>query len=277
VPIKNRPPDQSREPAALLVSPDALAFVRFGLRAADDPRIRNTLRVIDALLKVELPAGPSWRRYNGDGYGEHADGKPFDGIGVGRPWPLLTGERAHYELAAGNRAAAEDLLAAMEAFASDGHLIPEQVWDAADIPGRELFRGRPSGSAMPLVWAHAEHIKLLHSLREERVFDMPPQPYQRYQVEGVRSSLRIWRLNQKCRTLAAGKMLRIELPRPAMLHWSSDGWRHACDTPTQVTAFGTHFADLDTESLMPGAAVVLTFYWQDDRRWEGTDYRIDVV
>ena len=93
----------------------------------------------------------------------------------------------------------------------------------------------------------------------------------------MRSSLRIWRLNQKCRTLAAGKMLRIEPPCPAMLHWSSDGWRHACDTPTQVTAFGTHFADLDTESLMPGAAVVLTFYWQDDRRWEGTDYRIDVV
>ena len=65
---------------------------------------------------------------------------------------------------------------------------------APDIPERELYRGRPSGSAMPLVWAHAEHIKLLRSLREGRVFDMPPQPYQRYQVEGVRSSLRVWRL-----------------------------------------------------------------------------------
>jgi glucoamylase len=113
VPIKNRPPDQSREPAALLVSPDALALVRFGLRAANDPRIRNTLRVIDALLKVELPAGPCWHRYNGDGYGEHVDGRPFDGIGIGRPWPLLTGERAHYEIAAGNHAAAEELLASM--------------------------------------------------------------------------------------------------------------------------------------------------------------------
>ena len=277
VPIKNRPPDQSREPAALLVSPDALALVRFGLRAADDPRIRNTLRVIDALLRVELPAGPSWHRYNGDGYGEHEDGKPFDGIGVGRPWPLLTGERAHYEIAAGNRAAAEDLLAAMEAFASDGHLLPEQVWDSDDIPQRELFRGRPSGSAMPLVWAHAEHIKLLRSLREERVFDMPPQPYQRYQVEGVRSSLRVWRLNQKCRTLAAGKILRIELPRPAMIHWSGNGWQSIDDTPTRVTAFGTHLADLDTEGLVPGDAVVLTLYWQNDQRWEGTDYRIDVV
>ena len=215
---------------ASLVSPDALALVRFGLRAANDPRIRNTVRVIDALLKTEFAAGPCWRRYNGDGYGEREDGGPFNGIGIGRPWPLLTGERAHYELAAGHHDEARRLLAAMEAFASDGHLLPEQVWDSDDISERELFRGRPSGSAMPLVWAHAEHIKLLRSLREERVFDMPPQPYQRYQVEGVRSRLRFWRLNQKCRTLEAGKILRIELTEAAMVHWSGDGWAHPVDT-----------------------------------------------
>jgi glucoamylase len=130
---------------------------------------------------------------------------------------------------------------------------------------------------MPLVWAHAEHIKLLRSLREERIFDMPPQPYQRYQVEGVRSSLRIWRLNQKCRTLATGKTLRIELMRPALIHWSDDDWRHVVDTPTRLTAFGTHVADLDTEGLAQGNAVVLTLYWQNDQRWEGTDYRLDVI
>lgn len=277
VPIKNRPPDQSRERASLLVSPDALALVRFGLRSADDPRIRNTLRVIDALLKVDLPGGPCWRRYNGDGYGEHEDGRAFDGIGIGRPWPLLTGERAHYELAAGNLAEAERLLAAMEAFSSNGHLLPEQVWDSEDIPERELFRGRPSGSAMPLVWAHAEHVKLLRSLREERVFDMPPQPYQRYQVEGVRSRLRVWRLNQKCRSVESGKILRIELTKPAVVHWSADAWRNVSDTPTRVTPFATHIADLDTENLAPGGAVVLTLYWRLDQRWEGVDYRIDIL
>ena len=208
-----------------MVSPDALALVRFGLRAPDDPRIRNTVRVIDALLKVELPAGPCWRRYNGDGYGEHEDGRPFDGTGIGRPWPLLTGERAHYELAAGNRAEAQELLAALEGFASDGHLLPEQVWDAPDIPERELFRGRPSGSAMPLAWAHAEHVKLLRSLADGRVFDMPPQPTERYQVEGVRSRHCVWRFNQKCRSVPAGSVLRVELLAAASVHWSADGWR----------------------------------------------------
>jgi glucoamylase len=77
--------------------------------------------------------------------------------------------------------------------------------------------------------------------------------------------------------LAAGKTLRIELPRPATIHWSDDHWQRVTDTPTQLTAFGTHLADLDTEGLAPGDAVVLTFFWQNDQRWEGTDYRIDVI
>ncbi len=58
VPIKTGRPIKAARQASLLVSPDALALVRFGLRAADDPRIRNTVRVIDALLKAELPGGP---------------------------------------------------------------------------------------------------------------------------------------------------------------------------------------------------------------------------
>jgi glucoamylase len=276
VPIKNRPPEASREKTSLVVSPDALALVRFGLRAADDPRILNTVRVVDALLKVDLPAGPCWHRYNDDGYGEHEDGRPFDGTGVGRAWPLLTGERAHYELAAGNRVRAEALLAALEGFASDGHLIPEQVWDAADIPERELFHGRPSGSAMPLAWAHAEHVKLLRSLADGRVFDMPPQPKERYQVQHVRPLRSIWRFNNKCRCLPAGRVLRVELLTMASLHWSVDGWRTVQDTPTKDSGLGIHFADLDTASLKPGNAIVFTLYWPVEDRWEGVDYDISV-
>lgn len=274
VPIKNRPPQDSNQPASQIVSPDALALVRFGLRAPDDPRILDTLRVIDALLKVDLPAGPCWRRYNGDGYGEHEDGEPFDGTGIGRPWPLLTGERAHYELAAGNRAAAETLLAALEGFASDGHLIPEQVWDAPDIPKRELFRGRPSGSAMPLVWAHAEHVKLLRSLAAGRVFDTPPQPQQRYLIDKVGARYGIWRFNHKCRCLPAGQILRVEILAAASIHWSIDGWHTSHDTPTQDSGFGVHFADLATAELPVGGQVVFTFYWPAANCWEGVDYRL---
>ncbi|MDE2184113.1 MAG: glucan 1,4-alpha-glucosidase [Alphaproteobacteria bacterium] len=260
VPIKNRPPGDDVRPVSQIVSPDALALVRFGLRAPDDPRILDTIKVIDALLKVELPAGSSWRRYNEDGYGEHEDGSPFDGTGVGRPWPLLTGERAHYELAAGRRTAAERLLAALEGFAGEGHLLPEQVWDGPDMPQRELLRGRPSGSAMPLAWAHAEHIKLLRSLCDGRIFDTPPQALKRYAMAGVASSRRmLWRSNQKCRAMEAGSILRIELPTKGLIRWTADGWATSQAVCTADSGFGLQFADLDTQRIMPGATIAFSF------------------
>jgi len=87
--------------AAALVGMEYLYLVRLGLRDANDPRIQNTLKVAEGLLKVETPQGAAYRRYNGDGYGEHEDGSPFDGTGIGRPWPLLAGERGHFDLMLG--------------------------------------------------------------------------------------------------------------------------------------------------------------------------------
>lgn len=276
VPIKNRPPNASAAPTVQLVSPDALALVRFGLRAPDDPRVTDTVRVIDALLKVEGPEGSLWRRYNGDGYGEHADGAPFDGTGIGRAWPLLTGERAHYELAAGRRDEAERLLQTLERAANHGGMLPEQVWDAPDVPARELVFGSASGSAMPLVWAHAEYVKLRRSLRDGRVWDTPPQPVQRYQVARVTSPRVLWRFNQKRRTLPPGKQLRVETLDPATIHWSPDEWTTVHDTPTQPSGFGTHLAELPTAGLASGATVRFTFRWQETARWEGKDYAVRV-
>jgi glucoamylase len=275
VPIKNRPPGQSSEPATHVISPDALALVRFGLRSPDDPRILNTIKVIDALLCVKLPQGPSWYRYNDDGYGEHEDGSPFDGTGVGRPWPLLAGERAHYELAAGRPQAAEDLLRVMELSTEGGRLIPEQVWDRTDIPALELFLGKPSGSACPLVWAHSEYIKLRRSLRDGKIFDQPSQTVQRYVVEKQRATHFEWRFNNKCRSMPRSKTLRIILPAPALVHWSVDGWRTTHDSNTR-DPLGIYVADLPTNKLNPGEQILFTFYWQNEQRWEGTDFSVTI-
>lgn len=247
-----------------IVSPDALAYVRFGLRAPDDPRIINTLKVIDAILKVETPFGPVWHRYNHDGYGEKIGGEPFDGKqGHGRAWPLLTGERAHYELAAGRPEEAARLLRTMEAFAGDGGLLPEQVWDTYDIPEKGLFFGRPTGSAMPLAWAHAEYLKLRRSLRNGRVFDMPPQTVQRYQVERVQSLRVLWRLDHRRRSMPAGRILRLEFQEPAVIHWSADGGSDGREVSTRNSNLGIHHADLPTEGLPSGSKVHFTISWAD--------------
>jgi len=271
------PQAKATMPANHIVSPDALALVRFGLRAPDDPRILNTIKVIDAMLKVELPSGPCWHRYNGDGYGEHEDGSPFDGTGIGRVWPLLTGERAHYELAAGNKVEAERLLAVLESFSSRGSMIPEQVWDAADIPEKELLFGRPSGSAMPLVWAHAEHVKLRCSLFDGKVFDMPSQTVERYQVKKAVPKYHGWRVTNKCNHVLAGLDLRVELRASALVHWSEDGWQTVHDNETVDTGLGLYICDLPIAKLKPGRKIVFTWMSFADNKWAGTDYEVEVV
>src|SRR5437667_942425 len=263
VSLRNRPLGPEVVPGEQLISVDALALVRYGLRSAKDPRILDTVKVIDTILRKETRTGPVWHRYNLDGYGEHDDGSPFDGTGVGRGWPLLAGERAHYEIAKGNFDEAERLLHVIEAQASPGGLIPEQIWDAEDISKRGLHNGRPAGSAMPLVWAHAEYIKLVRSIHEGKVFDMPPQPVARYQTSKTMSRFAAWRLNQKCRKILFGKILRIEVLAPATVHWSDDNWRTATDCKTIDTGIGIHYADLPTSGRSHASSILVTSFWPD--------------
>lgn len=275
--LRNQTPDRAILSTTDVLSPDALALVRFGLRAADDPHIVDTVKAIDHSLRVELPQGPLWYRYTGDGYGEHEDGAPFDGIGQGRPWPLLAGERAHYELAAGRREVAEALLSTLEKSAGPGGLLPEQTWDGPDIPERELFFGQPAGSAMPLVWAHSEHIKLVRSLRDGVVFDMPPQGVERYIRNKTASHLRIWRFNNRLSSVPVGKQLRLETEANALVHWSTDNWTTVSDSPAIPSGLGTYYVDLPLQHEDAGTRVVFTFYWPDVENWEHTDFTVQVV
>jgi glucoamylase len=273
--IKNRPGDEAKMPAHHLVGADVVALVRLGLRSAHDERIQNSLKVIDRLTRVELPQGPLWHRYVGDGYGEHHDGRPFDGTGHGRLWPLLTGERAHCAIAAGDLAEAERLKRTVEGSTSPGGLLPEQVWDADDIPQLELIRGRPSGSAMPLVWAHAEYIKLLRSLRDGAVFDLPPQTVHRYIEHNTRPYCRDWREQWWRSRIPVGQILRVQLPSSGIVVWSADGWQTVQHTPSRDAGLGIETAELATATLPPGSTVEFT--WQlGDGNWRGKNFSVRV-
>jgi glucoamylase len=277
VEIKNQPDGTKSFPAPEIVSVDALALVRFGLRAANDPRILNTIRVIDSTLKTETATGPVWHRYTHDGYGETKDGEPFIHAGIGRGWPLLAGERGHYEIAAGNVEAAKCLLDVMGSQTSPGGMIPEQVWDAEDIPKHELRNGHPSGSGMPLVWAHAEYLKLVRSLDDGRVFDTPPQPVERYIKNKTGSNLVVWRFTHQIRKLPFGKTLRIETLAPAQLRWSSDDWKTCAEETTSDTSLALHLVDLPSSNLNKGATLRFTFYWPESERWEGKDFAVQLT
>jgi glucoamylase len=273
VPIKNLMSDPD-VPASAQVATDFLQLVRFGLRRADDPHILDTLKIVDGLLKVETPNGPVWHRYNDDGYGEHEDGAAFDGAGVGRGWPLLTGERGHYAVVAG-----EDPLPYIEAMIAMGGrtgLIPEQVWDSAPIEKYDLNLGRPSGSAMPLVWAHAEFVKLCHSKLAGYPVDRPAAAWKRYGGEAPKIDYTIWGPNMRPRRLPRGHRLIIALTAPARVRWGTDGWNNVQDVDTHDTGLGVHVARLDVSEFAAGRSLQFTFEWLEKKGWDGKDYEMRV-
>ncbi|MGI8821278.1 MAG: glycoside hydrolase family 15 protein [Chthoniobacterales bacterium] len=265
-----------RHPARDVVGGDFLQLVRLGIRAAADPIVIDSLAVIDRVLRFDLPQGPSWRRYSYDGYGQKEDGGAFDGTGVGRCWPILTGERAHYELAAGGDP--RPLRRALELFANEGGMLPEQVWDGPALEDSRLKPGAPTGSAMPLCWAHAEYISLVRSLHDGVVFDRIEPAYQRYVVAPGPNRFEMWTLRQRTRRVAAGRTLRVIVAAEAIVRWTADEWKTPNETEAGASGLPSlWFADLPTRDLPAGAVVEFTFFWREEARWEGENFRVQIV
>jgi glucoamylase len=253
-----------------LVSMDFSYLTRLGLRDARDPRIRDTIAVTDALLRVETPSGPVYRRYNSDGYGEKADGSPFDGSGIGRLWPILTGERGHLALQSG-----EDPLPYLETMvrcASRGGLLPEQVWDSAPIPERGLSPGRPSGSAMPLLWTHAEYLKLLIARDTGKPVELLKSVEDRYQTDPRAADTWHWRTQAPFACLKLGRIFAVEHRGPFVLRYGFDGWQRIAERTATCGPFGLWGVTL-TRSELEGHGVI-QFTRRFDHGWENIDHEV---
>ena len=146
------------------------------------------------------------------------------------------------------------LLGVMRAQASDGGMLPEQVWDGEDKPEFELTNGRATGGAMPLVWAHAEYAKLVRSLHDGRVFDMPQQPYERYVRQRIGCDITIWAPQCRARLMPVGNHLHIHSPTPGTIRWTTNG-TDAIEIEAVDTSVGLWLAKLDTERLPVGTKV----------------------
>ncbi len=269
--LTSQPPGHSGVfPAAEIVDAGFLQLVRYGILAPDDPLILRSLREVDEKLSTTTPAGPCWRRYNHDGYGQRPDGGAYDKWGKGRSWPLLTGERAHYELAAGN--GCDSLLEAMEAFSGPTHLLPEQIWDEADLPDAGMRCGGPTGSAVPLCWAHSEYLRLLRSRNDGKVFDLIPEVARRYVKNLPESRIEFWLLQHPLSRIKPNCVLRICAPEAFSLRWTSNNWESFRDDESNTSSIGAEFLDLPASAAEGG--VQFTFFWKTRNRWEGRNYEV---
>ena len=273
--LANQPPGARVEfPAKEIVDAGFLELVRVGIRSAHDPIVQDSLRVVDAVLKVDTPSGPCWRRYNHDGFGQREDGGPYTGWGKGRPWPLLTGERGHYEIAAGDDAT--PFLQAIEKFAQGVGLIPEQIWDGPDSPLQHLYFGGPTSAAMPLLWAHSEYVKLQRSLADGKVFDRIDVVYDRYVAGKLeRQAIEIWKFNRQVQKVARKTRLRVQADKPFQLHLTSDEWQSSTDIRSTATALAIHFVDVPVPQQ--SSRIQFTFLWSEENRWEGKNYQVEIA
>lgn len=168
-----------------VVDPSFLELVRLGVLSPRDRAIRSTLRVVDARISKRTPHGRFWHRFSFDGYGETATGGDWviqdEGTPktYGRLWPLLTGERGEYAIAA--RQPAARYLHTMASTATRGFMMAEQVWDGrppTGSPGKRL--ATVTRSATPLLWTHAQFVRLAWSLERGKVVEQPRIVHERY-------------------------------------------------------------------------------------------------
>jgi glucoamylase len=274
--LANREPGEKSEfEAREIIDAGFLELVRYGIRRPDDPLIVESLKVVDHVLKIETPNGTCWRRYNHDGYGQRKDGGPFLHWGQGRAWPLLGGERAHYELAAGHDV--KPFIEAMEKFSSVGGMLPEQVWDHEDFPQEGLYKGQSAGSAQPLVWAHSEYIKLLRSVVDGKVFDTIAAVKDRYGVApGTRtfkSSVEIFQTSRPIKSIAPGMRLRLVDTVRFNVLYSTDNWATSTTLQSHPVGYAGSYVDIPTGAGQKGS-IVFTFYWPGQEKWLGRNFEV---
>jgi glucoamylase len=188
----------------------------------------------------------------------------------------LTGERGHYELAAGHDP--KPFIASMENFANQGGMISEQLWDADNLPDGSMKRGCPTGAAMPLCWSHAEYVSLVRSSHDGVCFDRVEPAFRRYVLNPVQNRYEIWSLRHPLRRVSRGRILRIILAREAIIVWSTDTWARTNESYTShESSLNLWFADLPTLEWPNGSVLTFTCFWQRDRRWEGRNWQVSVL
>ena len=129
---------------------------------------------------------------------------------------------------------------------------------------------------MPLLWAHAEYVKLQRSAADDKVFDRIDAVYERYVTGSLKhNSIEVWKFNRQTPKVPAGTLLRIQADNPFLLHWTSDEWQSSTDTRSTETTLDIDFVDIRVPDW--GGSIRFTFLWTEENRRQSQDYTVEIV
>ncbi len=256
-----------------------LELVRLGVLPANSPSITLSLSVVDATISQTIGGNQYWFRYNHDGYGETASGANYTGAGVGRLWPVLSGERGVYTIALNGANGGEAALSAMTAAENASGFIPEQVWDTSALAGDTP--GTPTKSMDPLNWSMAQYITLLLSDANGSLVTQPPIVYNRYVTNAYQPHAGLT-IDYSSNQAQQSKALTIYYDGTLAsqshvdLHWGYNGWNSVTDTQIVKRSDGIWQATVP----IPCSATALNLAFNNDNgTWDsngGSNYSIAI-
>nr|MBA2678396.1 amylase [Ktedonobacteraceae bacterium] len=249
-----------------IVDSGFLELVRQGILPANSTYITQSLAAVDATIKQTINGNDYWYRYNHDGYGETASGANYTGAGVGRLWPILSGERGIYTIA--NGGSGDAALTAMMASANSTGMIPEQVWNTSAPSG--YIPGTPTKSMNPLNWAMGEFITLLVSTSSHTIADMPSIVYNRYagatSGNPVTSAPNPPVSNQAVTITYTGTLAASATS--ITLHWGYNNWTSVTNAPMTKQSNGSWQA---TITLPSGATQLNMAFHNQSNTWDNNN------
>jgi glucoamylase len=162
-------------------------------------------------------------------------------------------------------------------------MLPEQIWDYDDIPSAGMFLGRSAGSAQPLVWAHAEYLKLLRSAVDGRVFDRISVVEERYAVPAGKRTfinhMEMLEVGRPVSQIVAGYTLRIVDRESFRVVYTVDNWATTLTLDSHSVGYPGSFADIATVAGQAGK-ITLTLLWpgpENQDRWLGRNIDVTVI
>jgi glucoamylase len=84
----------------------------------------------------------------------------------------------------------------------------------------------------------------------------------------------VWSHKHQIQRIAAGRRLRVQLPRPGTVHYSFDEWKSFQESDAIDTTLGVWVAEIPSNKLAPGATLAWTAHYFTG--WEGKNYTVTV-
>ena len=227
--------------ASALVSLDFSYLVRLGLRSAHDPRVQDTIKVVDQVLRVMTPSGALYHRYNEDGYGEYA-GRPAVRRQRHRPRLAAAGRRARPSGAAGGEDPLSYLRDHVELREHRRACCPSRCGIRRADPGART-RARPTlgqrDAAAVVACRVPEAADRARAAAGRSSCCRRSSSATRGTVRGARGRRPGTGAHEvPVLRLEAGRALRIEDREPFTLHFGFDGWQRIEDRAASAQPFG---------------------------------------